>query len=287
MTKLLVIGIDGASWNIIKPNIDQLPYFKKLMSEGVYKSLYCEDEEILSAAIWCTIFSGKTLKEHGHRKFVESGKLIMRKDIKVDFVWDILSKKSRIKNQESRRNAENPPPPKSSPSPLEGEDQERGWDIRALQIPFVIPPYNFNCEYEPPEYGASSDLNILEKDTNDIAFKAIEILKEKPDVFAVVFAALDKVQHFHWGEPIILSWYKKMDEILGMLEKYGEKLMVMSDHGFCDRGKARVKTLPEFGSTGQEIKGDHHEEAMLITRGINYDIKEHKDIYNAIIANLH
>ena len=284
MTKILIIGLDGASWNIIKPNINQLPYFKKLMAEDSHKSLYCKDEEILSAAIWCTIFSGKALKEHGHRKFIENDKLKTREDIKVDFIWDVLSRPNVILNE-----AKNPVNsmrsfglrPQDDDSKIQNDKGKT--DVRALQIPFVIPPYNFNCEYEPPEYGTSSDLNVLEKDTDAIVFKTLEILKESPDVFAVVFAALDKIQHFHWGESLILSWYKKMDEILGILEKYGEKLIVVSDHGFCDRGEARVKTLPEFGSTGKEIKGDHYEEAVLITRGIDYEIREHRDVFNAIL----
>ena len=98
----------------------------------------------------------------------------------------------------------------------------------------------------------------------------LEILKSQaPELFIVVFSALDRVQHFHWGEPIIRSWYQKIDKILGALEKFAKKIIIISDHGFCGVGKARVKTLPKVNEKGEKLKGDHHQEAILITKNIN------------------
>jgi predicted AlkP superfamily phosphohydrolase/phosphomutase len=268
MTKLLVIGIDGASWSVIRPNLGQLPNFKRLMGDKNYKSLLVKDV-VLSAAIWATIFSGKNTKEHGHAKYVKDGELQSRENLSnIEFVWDTREKK----REENIRSGI-----------VSGIDE-----TIVVQAPFVMPPYNFNCNYEPIGYGASSDLDELKEDTEGVFKKSLEILKSKKDlgVFIVVFGALDKVQHFHWGESIILDWYKKMDKIIGELEKYGEKMIIISDHGFCSRGEARVQTLPEKNSKGEPLKGDHHEEAILITKNIDIDsIKEHKDIYNAIINN--
>lgn len=252
MTKLLIIGLDAATWRVIKPNLDQLPYFKKLMDEGGYKTIITQDA-VLSPAIWCTIFSGKTLAEHGHKKYVVDDKLQTRKDIKVQFVWDILNDK---------------------------------FDIRALQTPFIIPPYNFNCEYKAIGHGVSYDLDELEQDADKLAFKSLEILKQSPDIFIVVFNHLDRLQHFHWGESLILAWYKKMDKILGMLSKYGEKLIIVSDHGFCSRGEAKVQTLPDKNDKGEPLKGDHHEQAILITKNISHPINQHKDIFEAILKEI-
>jgi predicted AlkP superfamily phosphohydrolase/phosphomutase len=253
MTKLLTIGIDGATWKIIKPNLDKLPNFKKLIEEGNSKSIFVKDDIVISAAVWCTIFSGKTTQEHDHRKFVVDNELQTRKDIKVDFVWDVLNK---------------------------------DYDVRVLQIPFIAPPYNFNADYEPVGYGVSSDLKELKEDTEKLFKKSIEILRENPEVFIVVFSALDRVQHFHWDEPLLIDWYKKIDEIIGELNKYGEKIIIVSDHGFCSRGEAKVQTLPDKNDKGEPLKGDHHEEAILITKNINHPIKEHKDIFSTIINSL-
>jgi predicted AlkP superfamily phosphohydrolase/phosphomutase len=249
MTKLLVVG---ATWKIIQPNLKSLPNFKELVDKGESKRLIAP-HPLLSAALWTTIFSGKTFKEHGHENFIKNGQLQKREDIKVDFIWDKL-------NQE--------------------------YDVRVLQVPFIMPPFNFNCQYTPVGYGALTDLNELEKDTEQLTFKTLEILKENPDILIVVFGVLDRVQHFYWGEPLVLSWYKKIDRILGMLSGYGEKLIVVSDHGFCSRGEAEKQTLPERNFEGEPLKGDHHQEAILITKNINYNIKKLEDIYPAILDEI-
>jgi predicted AlkP superfamily phosphohydrolase/phosphomutase len=249
MTKLLVVGFDGATWKIIQPNLKSLPNFKELIDKGESKKLIAP-QPLFSAALWTTIFSGKTLREHGHEKFVKNGQLQRREDVKAEFIWDKLNQRC---------------------------------DIRVLQVPFIMPPFNFNCQYTPVGYGASSDLDELDEDTDKLCFKALEVLKEAPDILIVVFGALDKVQHFHWGEPLILGWYKKMDRILGMLKNQGEKLIILSDHGFCSRGEAKIRTLPERNSKGELLKGDHHEEAILITLGIDTPINHHKDVFKAII----
>ncbi|MCD6225920.1 alkaline phosphatase family protein [bacterium] len=253
--KLITIGLDAATWKIITPNLKRLPHFATLIKQGKAKTLIVPDkEEILSPPIWCSMFSGKTQEEHGHLRYVVNNHLVKRKDIKVDFVWDVLDRK--------------------------------GISVVALQIPFVMPPFNFHCHYEPVGYGASYDLKELEEDTDGVFFKAVEILKKPPEVFIVVFTALDRVQHFHWGEPLVISWYEKMDKILGVLEKYAEKLIVVSDHGFCGIGEARTRTLPEKNDKGEELKGDHHQEAILITRGIDYPINKHEDLFFAILKEV-
>jgi predicted AlkP superfamily phosphohydrolase/phosphomutase len=254
--KLMVIGIDAATWKVINPNLAKLPHLAQLKKTGQATTLTLpRGEAILSPPIWCSMFCGKTQKEHGHQKYVVANKLQTRKDIKVDFIWDILDQK--------------------------------GVKVAALQVPFVMPPYNFNCDYDPVGYGASYDLAELEQDTDGIFFKSLDILSNQNlQVFIVVFSALDRVQHFHWGEPLILSWYQKIDKILGVLAERTEKLIVISDHGFCGIGEARTKTLPEVNEKGERLKGDHHEEAILITKNINYEIKEQKDVFDAILAEI-
>lgn len=250
MTKLLVIGVDGATWKVIKPNIDKLPTFKKLMTEGNAETVTLKDTAVISPAIWCSMFSGVPYKEHQHAKYVKDGHLVTREDLDVKFAWDLLNEKI---------------------------------DIRALQVPFIVPPYNYNCEYSPIGFGASKDENELDQDTDGIMFKALEQLKQEPDCFIVVFNALDRIQHFHWGEPMLVNWYQKIDRALAMLEKYGDKLVVISDHGFCGIGEAKTKTLPEVSADGQKLKGDHHEEAILITRGLEKTIEKPEDVFKVIM----
>jgi Uncharacterized conserved protein len=251
-----VIGVDAATWDVIKSNIDELDNFKELMDRCQYKTLTV-DEKPKSAAVWTSIFTGKSQAEHGHQDFMVDDKLQKREDIDAEFVWERL------------------------------DDMI---DVRVLQVPAIAPPINWNAEYEPEGFGLSSDPEELEEDLENLKQRSIEILEEEPDLFAVVFMQLDRISHFYWGEEIVLDFYKKMDAALGELLEYhrfdsNEPLIVLSDHGFAEHGEGRVQTLPKETPKG-EIKGDHHEDAVLMVDRVNIeDIEDPEDVGRKILEH--
>jgi hypothetical protein len=90
----------------------------------------------------------------------------------------------------------------------------------------------------------------------------------------------------------VLEWYIKLDAKLGeifftsgFLEEAGNKLIVISDHGFCSFGEAKIQTLP-LESDGGVLKGDHHENALLITVNLDYPIEKPQDVFAAIAQSL-
>jgi phosphoadenosine phosphosulfate reductase len=252
---ILVIGLDAATWKVINPNLEELPNLKGLIGEGKHKTITL-NERPHSASVWCSIFSGKSPEEHGHKDFVVEGKLQTREDIKVKFIWDVLDEIA---------------------------------DIRALNIAFVYPPYNHKCSYKAIGYGLSTDFEELQQDLDNLTEKAKEVLRERPDVFIVVYTMLDKISHFHWGTPMLLEWYRKVDAKLGeLLNQVNEedKLIVISDHGFCDWDEVEEHTLPKSTPEG-EIKGDHHREAILITKNVSSPINSPQDVFYAIREELY
>ena len=58
--------------------------------------------------------------------------------------------------------------------------------------------------------------------------------------------------------------------------------VVISDHGFCSVGEAKVQTLPLKSEAG-EMKGNHHENTLLITVNLDYEIEEPQDVFFAIM----
>ncbi|MEW6743363.1 MAG: tetratricopeptide repeat protein [Planctomycetota bacterium] len=64
--RVLLIGLDGAEWDIIDPLIEQgkLPNLARLKREGVYGILR-SFEPIISPPIWTSIATGKTPEKHG------------------------------------------------------------------------------------------------------------------------------------------------------------------------------------------------------------------------------
>lgn len=251
--KLLVIGVDAATWKIIEPNLDELPNFKELREEGEYKTLEL-DQKPWSASCWTSMFSGKTTEEHGHRDFVEDDEIVEREEIDVDFVWDKMD--------------------------------EKGYKVKALNVPFVVPTFSYNIDFVPPANGIPTELKEMNQEIQQVTDKALEILdKEKLDLFIVCYVSLDKLQHQHWGEDVILDYYKKIDDVLGELKDKGDKLIVISDHGFCDFGEGEVQTLPKKTPNG-ELKGDHDKNAILITKNIESKIETLRDIHDVILEEL-
>ncbi|RLI83960.1 hypothetical protein DRP07_02615 [Archaeoglobales archaeon] len=243
---MLVIGIDAATWDIIKPNLHRLRTFAELIEEGEHKTITLKQKP-WSPSVWCSMFCGLPPEKHGHYDYVKDGEVLSREDINVKFIWDLLD--------------------------------ERGISVKALNIPFVVPPYNFNVEFEPVANGLPIEEHELLEEIEKLTEKSLEILQNnKPEVFIVVYTALDRLSHLHWGEPILVDYYEKIDKAIGKLIKFDQELVIISDHGFCDYDKAPIRTLPKKTPRG-EIKGDHHPDAILITKNIGYDINQPEDVF--------
>jgi predicted AlkP superfamily phosphohydrolase/phosphomutase len=250
----LVLGIDAATWSVITPNMQKLPNFKRLIDMGMSKVVTLKEKPI-SASVWCSMFSGKHPEEHNHESFVVNGEIVKRDDIRVDFIWDIL--------------------------------QRNGKKVKALNVPFVVPPYSFNVDFKPIGFGLPTNEREWEEELAQVTAKTKGLLAEKPDLLIAVYTLLDRIQHFHWGDDSVVEWYERLDDKIGeLLFDTGfldgnNRLIVISDHGFCSFGEAKVQTLPEHTAEGK-LKGDHHEDAFLVTVNVDYEITRPQDVFFAI-----
>ena len=254
-----VLGIDAATWAVVAPNLERLPVFNRLTRIGRGKEMVLEETPI-SPSVWCSMFSGKSPDEHGHENFVAGDRLVKREDIKVEFVWDILHREGR--------------------------------KVRVLNVPFVVPPYSFQVDFKPVGFGLPTNEEEWAEELDRVTEKTKELLAEAPDLLISVYTLLDRIQHFHWGEECILDWYAKLDRKIGelvfdtgFLDERQNKLIVISDHGFCSFGEAKIQTLPQESEYG-ELKGDHHENALVITVNLGYEIEKPQDVTFAIRAEL-
>jgi predicted AlkP superfamily phosphohydrolase/phosphomutase len=251
----LVLGIDAATFTVIKPNLDRLVNFEKLLRLERSKELILTEKPI-SPLIWCGMFSGKSFEEHGHDSYMANDKIVRRGDIDVKFIWDYL--------------------------------EDDGKDAKALNVPFVVPPYSFGVDFKPVAFCLPSNEKEWEEELERVTECAKKLLEERPHLLVAVYTLLDRVQHFHWGEDEVIEWYEQVDKKLGellfntgFLEDQNNKLIVISDHGFCSFGEAKIQTLPQKTQYGV-LKGDHSEKAMLITANLNYEIKRPQDVFFAI-----
>jgi len=261
--KVMVIGLDGATFDLIKPwaEAGELPTLKKLMDGGVHGPL---KSTIPFATIpaWPSFATGCNPGKHGFYDSIKERdngyewtvELFPSKANKQTTLWDILS--------------------------------HEGWKVAVINVPSTFPPTEVNgymitgmftppgARYTyPPEFQVelerelgrydiffsslfSKNPELLLKDlgvTLDQRIKAtLYLWKEKsPDFLFVVDNGTDKAEHEFWrfidpsnplysiedvrmyGNPL-LEYYQKVDaalaEIIELLDK-DTTLIVMSDHG--------------------------------------------------------
>src|SRR5277367_2995200 len=69
--KVILIGIDAGTWNVIVPLVKEgkMPNFEKVICEGAVGNLRSE-EPMYSPVLWTTIATGKKRDKHGITNFL-------------------------------------------------------------------------------------------------------------------------------------------------------------------------------------------------------------------------
>jgi len=256
--KILVIGLDGATWDLIEPWVEEgkLPTIQGLMKKGTYGDLMSTIPPVTAAA-WVSLYTGQNPGKHGIYDFVTPrGELINSRHIKGKKLWHILSENGLsccVVNV-----------------PITYPPEEiNGCIISCFLTPpgrkdFVYPPsfmpilekngYKIDIEFETGYRGFFAGAKDMLKrwdllsESYDISEKryktALDLLKKKPwDFFFIVFKQTDVVQHFFWDrKDVLLDFYQKIDgyvaEIIARFKteccngKDEMLVFLVSDHGF-------------------------------------------------------
>jgi len=265
INKVLIIGLDGATFDLIKPFIKkgELPTFECLMKKGSYGNLQSVIPPLTPPA-WTSLITGKNPGKHNIFDFFKLNSsnydkvVVTSYDRKAKPLWEILNKyniRTGILNLPFTY-----PPEKINGFIVCGSD------IVSLKSDFTYPKelkkellnkiknyriginwnYIDNEDYE----NFIKDLNIVTEKLEETAFYLIK--KYKPNFFMVVFDDLDRLQHFFWRhmdskhimhdkkisekyQDSILNYYKKLDLIIRKLLEFTTKdtiVLIVSDHGF-------------------------------------------------------
>lgn len=264
-TKILLIGLDGATWKVIKPLVKEgkLSNISYLMREGAYGNLESLSP-LVSPAIWTSIATGKGPEKHGildwafyndRLKMVEPFRSYHRK---TKAIWNILSENK--KEIIIYRWLVTYPPEKINgflisdyfENDLPVTCPEELSDV-IKKIPHTKKKSDFKFDSKRDEkiYKSLCDLN---RDFENI----IWLQKNNPaDFFACYIVNLDTIQHFFWKfmEPeyfkeklwnlteediakyknVIKDFYEEIDGLIGRLIENIDKrtiVIIVSDHGF-------------------------------------------------------
>jgi predicted AlkP superfamily phosphohydrolase/phosphomutase len=261
MSRILVIGIDGATFDLVRPWAEQgsLPTLARLMAEGVHGPLESTLPPVTSPA-WPTFATGKNPGKHGVFDFIRpiggQFELVNAASLRAPTLWDILSKAGRTVGVMNV-------PVTYPPSPV------NGFVIAGMLSPmagtFTYPPDlldRYADQMKPYRIAPS----VQYKEGNERVFTvdllelvdrrgryALRLMQDHPyDFLMFHFQATDVLQHALWKFvdpshhrydakgaaaflPAFRGIYQRIDDYIGqMLEHLADEttVIVMSDHGF-------------------------------------------------------
>jgi len=258
MNKAVIIGLDGASWRVLDPLIEEgvLPAFKRLKEQGAWGRLNSTIPPLTPPG-WTTGVTGKNPGKHNIFDFFKYDSrdydihLTSRKDRTCRAIWNWVS--------------------------------DAGGSVLVMNVPHTYPPEQVNgslvsgfgtpewkCEYTwPPElknkiHTAHPDFvvdipsNLLHRGQfdkflsrlNDHSTVHWQVFKElyaeqHPDFAMYAFVEMDRLFHFFWKEfeendgPVAQVFRNHMRHIDSLVGEFIDSLpedthvVLISDHGFC------------------------------------------------------
>ncbi|MEW4529454.1 alkaline phosphatase family protein [Maioricimonas sp. JC845] len=270
--KLVVIGLDGATYDIIEPLAAQgdLPNFARLLEGGTrgrLKSVYPP----LTPPSWSTFSTGRNPAAHGIFDFTLSAydvtgpkRFTNFNALKAATFWELLNERGLECGVVNL-------PITYPPKPMQGF-LISGMDTPSDKVTFTFPE---QLADELAEHGIDHRANFFFRDeqratdAESIFQKMLRVerthkdsmvylLKNKPwDAFVGVFMLADKVGHFFWHlrgqtgpsgtKDAVQRAYQELDGYIGeILEAIPEdaRVVLVSDHGFGD--KKRVFFVNEW-----------------------------------------
>jgi len=243
--RIMLIGVDGASYKMINPLIksNHLPNLKRFKDDGSTGTLN-SNLPIHSLNSWSSILTGKNPGKHGvydvfdrfdghYRK-----RIIDKSNLKAKTIWqylDLFNLKSVIVNL----------PVTYPPSPLNG-----------VMISGMLTTPNQMCTYpchlnnELKASGYKIDLFRVEGESPSSYYEsAIDIMSTRHQTFvdlllntdwdfsAIDYTSISRFQQKFWNQDeLIQGLYRKMDTLLGdLLDRFDDgrtTFLFFSDHGY-------------------------------------------------------
>lgn len=263
--RVLVIGLDGATFDLIEPWAAQglLPNIARLMNNGTFGNLKSTLQPTTAPA-WVTFMTGVNQAKHGLFDFVRRKRDSYNLEITngslvaAPTIFEIAS-------QQGHRVVSINVPYTFPPKPVNGV-MVAGPFVPTVGPELVYPPDFFEkLKGIAPNYSVLTDYNGRADDPlSDYATKLVQGIEmrealalhlmesESWDLFTVVFMATDEVQHTFWecmesdsGTPaakyggVILQIYQRLDQAIGKLVSQVESealnrdttVVILSDHG--------------------------------------------------------
>nr|HPZ99508.1 alkaline phosphatase family protein [Phycisphaerae bacterium] len=277
--RVLVVGLDGATFDILRPLMEQgrMPNLKRLIETGTSGILDSTKPPITPAA-WTTFMTGKGPGRHGIVDFekydVRTNQLTFNStyEIREKTIWEILSEKGfRVGSINV---------PMTYPPRKVNGFMISGFETPSVDTEFTWPPelkhdilrrwpdYNYRSDWQRKIFGGDElfqrNVRHIERSFTQ-GYELTTYCGERFgwDVLMVLFKLVDNIQHKAWKylDPktshkypvraeMAAHCFEELDKTLGDLARYAREhdatLIIMSDHGHGSLdGKAQPNALLE------------------------------------------
>lgn len=242
--KIVVIGLDGATWDVIHPLVHEgyLPTFRTLLEKGSHAKMRSSIPYTTFPA-WKCYSTGKNPGKLGVFWFArvdfEAKKYVPHSssDFESKELWDYLTDCGYVCGV---INMPTTYPPKeikgfmiSGPPTPEEKDYTYPRELEKG----IKEKYNYRVNPDPARFILQEKPDLVHiEELLDMRFKVTMDFVQKVDFLHTTLFYIDSVQHFYWHEKdAILRIYTKVDAFLDeIMKKIGEKsyLFLVSDHGF-------------------------------------------------------
>lgn len=283
MKKIIVIGLDGGSWEYIQPWIDEnkLPNFNKLQQDGVWGVQESQLPPVTSPN-WKCYSTGLNPAKLGV------------------FWWeniDIKNRKIYIPNAQSFAGKE-----------IFDYLSDGGYRVGVVNMPTLYPPHKINgimvaggpdamesgyTYPEPLEKLLKSKFNyrVLPQNISYMKQNASEVIEEiyrlietrfkvaefflregNFDFFQVTIYLINVLQHYHYGDQVVFKAWQIIDRGVGeLVKKFPEyAFIIMSDHG-TNEIKVKFNICAWLEEKGHLKLKSHSASSMFSKFGITKD----------------
>ncbi len=265
-TKLIVIGIDGATLDLIDPLIEnnKLPHISKLIHSGISAPLNSTVPP-MTAIAWPSFFTGVNPGKHGLFDFIQVDRSTQNihinsyQDVKTRSVWDYCSQNG-LRSVVINVPVTFPPKGDDNTTVLSGmltpPDKHYCSDTKLEKVlDKKFGKYKLNYDYVKyvrelegeAKYTRSLEW-IWDKDRQICEITKHLLTQLDPDLAITVFMGVDQAAHLVWTfrdtkhllhsefAKAVEDTYVKIDEHIGELLKESDKrsVILMSDHGWGD-----------------------------------------------------
>ena len=246
-TRVIVIGLDGATWNIIEPLVQagKLPAIQAIMQEGCYGELEsCIPHRTFPA--WKCYSTGKNPGKLGVYSFVQVVDVASQQiafpnseSFNSEEMWDILSKHG-ISCGVLDMPTTYPPKVINGFMISQGSPKPSGFTFPAELERELKDEFSYKTE---PDYYFDIDKEATVRECQGIIKQRFDVARHltkrfNPSLFHVTIFQIDPIQHFCYGQELEDSWIMIDNGIKSLLADFQDQncyVMLMSDHGQTDR----------------------------------------------------